>query len=987
MQSMSKTKNDIKLFVAKWKNRGNERQDTHPFWEELVECLLGVKHGRECLDWEKPIPKRALVTENGKSPRFIDCYLKTSKCVIEQKSSNIPLDKPHAQSDSARLTALQQAQRYYDNLNLPDKGRYTIACNFQEFLVFDNNHGDRPPIKLRLDELTTRRWKYLRQVLLGGEPINNDAVQNAAAITASGFVSKLYTMLQRQYKKDEITPTVLHQLNVFCVRVVFCLYADDADIFENGQFHTFLHAFNANKLQEKFRWLFVALNQRESERHESYDKEIRAFPHVNGGLFSGDDIPIPRINDEIRELLLNGSDRLYVNTKTKEPFSWSQISPSNFGCIFESTLDPETREKHGMHYTSPENIHRVIDPLFLDELKIDLEKILSMPSNNSVEVESRNEALMMFRRKLASLRFLDPACGSGNFLTETFISLRRMEMRVLKELPNYGVADFELIKDGVLLNNPSVVNINQFYGIEINDFAVQVANTALWISDCQMIAEAEELFNLDINYLPLNKNHNIHCCNALEKNWEEVINPRSLNYIIGNPPFKGARGGKDSKEEKERKKVELSKVLDDKDNSGQPIWHSIGDLDYVCAWYAKTAKFMQKNSAIRAALVSTNSIVQGEQAILLWKPLITHYNIKISFAWRTFVWNNLAKKSAQVHCVIVGFYSAKRRKQGNCFIYEENHPVITCDKINNYLYPYDFYFINPGLSKPISNVPSVRIGNKPIDGGYYLFSKKDKDDFINNEPESAKYFHEWYGAKEFMQGVPRYCLWLGNCEPFLLSRMPNCLKRIEAVRLYRQKSPSAQTRKLPPTQFHVQNIPQSDYLVIPELCLQKQEYMAFGYMTPDILCSNLVKLMPNANYYHFGILESSIHMAWLKMVGGRMKSDYRYSIRIVYNNFPWPSNITEAQQDIIEMAARGIIISRNNHPESTLRQLYDRSLMPKDLLSAHHANDKAVFAAYAYLGIKPEMDDEEIATILLRESVRLISKQKKSRNKKKKQSR
>ena len=608
-----------------------------------------------------------------------------------------------------------------------------------------------------------------------------------------------------------------------------------------------------------------------------------------------------------------------------------------------------------------------------------------MPSGNSLEVESRNEALIKFRRKIASLRFLDPACGSGNFLTETFISLRRMEMKVLKELPNYGVTEFDLIKDGVLLNNPCVVNINQFYGIEINDFAVQVANTALWISDCQMIAEAEELFNLEINYLPLNKNHNIHCCNALDKNWEEIINPRSLSYVIGNPPFKGARGGKDSKEEKERKKVEMSKVLNDKDNNGKPIWHSIGDLDYVCAWYIKTAKLMQKNSAIRAALVSTNSIVQGEQAILLWKPLITHYSIKIFYAWRTFVWNNQARKSAQVHCVIIGFYCAKRRRQGNCFIYEENHPRTTCDRINNYLYPYDCYFINPGLTKPLCDVPKIGIGNKPIDGGYYLFSKKEKEDFINNEPKSAPYFHEWYGAIEFTSGKPRYCLWLGNCEPDQLDRLPNCKKRIEAVRSYRQKSYSKQTQKLAlkPTRFHVENMPKSDFLVLPQVTTKRYRYIPFGYMTPDVLCGDKVRIMTNASLYFFGVLESSVHMAWVRIVSGRMKSDYSYSIEIVYNNFPWP-NATIEQIEVIEHKAQAILDARQKHASSSLRQLYDPAMMPNDLLYAHEANDKAVFAAYADMGINPEMNDEEIAIILLRESVRLSSKQKKSKNKKKK---
>lgn len=544
-------------------------------------------------------------------------------------------------------------------------------------------------------------------------------------------------------------------------------------------------------------------------------------------------------------------------------------------------------------------------------------------------------------------------------------------MKIIAELPNCGLGDDAIKSNGVYLKNPCKVSIRQFYGIEINDFATQVANTALWISDCQMIAEAEELFSVSIPTLPLKNNDNIRCGNALETNWEDVINPRSLDYIIGNPPFKGARGGKDSKEEKEKRKAEMKAVLADVNDKKKPIWESIGNLDYVCAWYAKAAQYMQKAPSVKAALVSTNSIVQGEQAILLWKPLMTHFNVKISFAWRSFVWNNQAKKKAQVHCVIIGFYSAKRKKQGNCFLYEEKKQTpIPCQHISNYLYPQDCYFIIPGLSKPLCDVPKIGIGNKPIDGGNYLFTEKQKDDFVAKEPESATYFHKWYGAKEFTTGVPRYCLWLGDCEPDVLDRLPNCYKRVLAVSAYRSKSDSKQTRELPPTQFHVKNMPEKDYLVIPEVTTQRRDYIPFGYMKPEILCSNKVRLMSNISGYHFGVLESSIHMDWVRMVSGRMKSDYSYSIEIVYNNFPWPK-VTDKQREAIELTAQKIIEARNNHPNSTLRQLYTPSLMPADLRAAHKANDRAVLAAYASMGITSGMSSEEIAVTLLRESVRL----------------
>lgn len=978
----------VRAFVNKWKNKGNEKQDTHHFWEELAEILLGVEHGRDCFDWEMKVPPRALVVEeDGENPKYIDCYLKASRCVIEQKSYNISLDKPHARGKKKEpMNALQQAQWYYDNMDRPDegKGRYTLSCNFQEFRIFDNNHGDKLPEPLRLEDLP-RRWPYLRRVLLGGETTINDNAQDAAAKTASGFVSRLYDLLQKQYKTEELTSDVLHQLNVFCVRVVFCLYADDEEIFDDGQFHSFLNAFSAKQLNNKFKWLFIALDK--EKRPESYDPEILAFPRVNGGLFKNE-VPIPRISEEVRALLLKASEESQM--KGKDSFDWSEISPTNFGCIFESTLDPVTREENGMHYTSPENIHRVIDPLFLNDLYTELNSILNLPHENKKEKDARYKSLQTFQNKIARLHFLDPACGSGNFLTETFKSLRRLEMKIIAELPNCGLGDDAIKSNGVYLKNPCKVSIRQFYGIEINDFATQVANTALWISDCQMIAEAEELFSVSIPTLPLKNNDNIRCGNALETNWEEVVNPRSLDYIIGNPPFKGARGGKDSKAEKEKRKAEMKAVLADVNDKKKPIWESIGNLDYVCAWYAKAAQYMQKAPSVKAALVSTNSIVQGEQAILLWKPLMTHYNVKISFAWRSFVWNNQAKKKAQVHCVIIGFYCAKRKKQGDCFLYEEKKPIpLPCSHISNYLYPYECYFIIPGLSKPLCDVPKIGIGNKPIDGGNYLFTEKQKDDFIAKEPESATYFHKWYGAKEFTTGVPRYCLWLGDCEPDVLDRLPNCYKRVLAVSAYRSRSDSKQTRELPPTQFHVKNMPEKDYLVIPEVTTQRRDYIPFGYMKPEILCSNKVRLMSNISGYHFGVLESSIHMDWVRMVSGRMKSDYSYSIEIVYNNFPWPK-VTDKQREAIELTAQKIIEARNNHPKSTLRQLYTPSLMPADLRAAHKANDRAVLAAYTSMGITSEMGSEKIAVTLLRESVRLAKiaekKKKASKHKTKKKS-
>ena len=976
--------------MKKWKGRGNEKQDAHPFWEELVECLLDVKHGRDLLDYEKPVPKPAYVIEDGQSPKYIDCYLKQSKCVIEQKSHNISLDKPHAQSDDKMMNALQQAQRYYNHLSQPDQGRYTIACNFKEFRIFDNHHKEQKPVTLTLEELP-RRWRYLRRVLNGREMTADEAVQDAAAKTASDFVAQLYSLLLNQYPPKELTPDILHQLNVFSVRVVFCLYADDAEVFDNSQFHTFLDTFDARKLQEKFRWLFKALNQSESERPESYDIEIKDFPYVNGGLFGGEEVPIPRITDEIRELLLNGSNNLYLNNKVKEPFEWSMISPTNFGCIFESTLDPVTREKNGMHYTSPENIHRVIDPLFLNDLSDELDSIIALPQATKQDKAQREEELKKFQRKMAKLRFLDPACGSGNFLTETFKSLRRLEMKVVSELPNYGLEDGVITeKNQSLIKNPCLVSINQFYGIEINDFAVQVANTALWISDCQMIAEAEEMFNVSINPLPLAKNQNIHCGNALEMKWEDVISPRLLDYIIGNPPFKGARGGGDSKAEKERKKADMQAVMSDKDAKGKPVWQSVGNLDYVCAWYARAARYMQQNSAIRAALVSTNSIVQGEQAVLLWKPLMEHYHVRISFAWRSFVWNNQAKKTAQVHCVIVGFYCAKRRKPGYCHIYQEQENEqekelkITCERINNYLYPYPCHFINPGLTKPVCDVPKMIFGNMPNDNNGLLsnISSASKKAIVQQYPEGIQLFRRFLGAEEYINNEERWCLWLLNIDPSLIRSIPPIYERIQKVKMHREKSTRFGTRKAADYPYLFGEIRQPDrghYIIVPRHSSENRDYIPMGFISSDIICGDSNLMIPEATLFHFGVLESSVHMAWIRIVCGRLEMRYRYSKNLVYNNFPWPK-VPDEQKQMIEHTAQDILDARKQFTGSSLADLYDPVTMTMcpDLRMAHQANDRAVLTAYASMGITRGMNDEEIAEILLRESVRLSTRTKKT---------
>ena len=973
----SDIKRAAQAFVQEWQGRGKERQDDKTFWEDLLEDVLGIPRSRKEIEVQRPV-------KFGGTTKSIDVYVKTSKVVIEQKSHGVNLDLKEEQSDGAWLTPMEQGIRYFEKMDKPDTGRYVIACNFAEFRIWDSYHKNAPQRIIPLDQLP-RRWRELRFLIepYGMERPVDERREEKVATTASEYISMVYDRLLRLTPHP--TPAELQSLNMFCVRLVFCLYAEDAGIFDDGQFSTFLEKYPANELSEKFDTLFLWLDTNEKKRlspaYRLVDKTIRAFPYVNGGLFhQADAYKTPAIDGVVRLHLLQA---WHLKLKdTGENFSWEEISPTNFGCIFESTVASDVRDSGGMHYTTPANIHRLIGPLFLDSLAEELSQILPLPISTKAEKELKYTRLERFRDQLASLRFLDPACGSGNFLTETYKALHELELKAIE-----SEIEFQH-ETKIETTDPCKVHMGQFFGIEVDHFAASVARTSLWIAECQLMRKTEEVLHCSLNLLPLETNNNIRCADALSTDWNDVLRrkPGATIYIIGNPPFKGARGGSDSKEEKERKKAAMRTVMGDTDHSGKPVWDNVGDLDFVCAWYAKAAQYMQGYPRIRAALVSTNSIVQGEHAALLWKPLMTHYHLHIDFAWRTFRWFNKAKKMAQVHCVIIGFHCNKRKPDDPCHIYQEDGETISCKQINNYLMPAESYFINPELKTPLCDVPKIGMGNQPIDDGNYLFTEEEKDDFIRKEPQSAAFFHPWYGAKEFISGIPRYCLWLGDCEPNVLDKMPLCKKRIEAVRKYRLLSQRVQTRNIAdkPTRFGTENMPEGDYLVIPEVSSERRKYVPIGYMTPNILCSNLVRLMPNVTPYHFGILESSIHMAWMRMVCGRMKSDYRYSIEVVYNNFPWPSlsaTSSPALYQRIEQTARHILEVRERHDGSTLRQLYDPDLMPADLLDAHRANDRAVFAAYEPIGLRPDMGDEEIALRLLRESVRLVSQGKKHQSK------
>ena len=890
-----------KKFAAYWKDKGYEKGESQSFWLSLLRDVYGVQQPEQFITFEEQV--------HLDHTSFIDGAIPSTKVLIEQKGLGKDLNKPIKQSDGTMLTPFQQAKRYITELPLSQHPRWVVTCNFAQFYVYDMERPGGEPEIIALANLEKEYYRLQFLVDTGSEHLKREM---EVSIAAGEIVGLLYDALYKQYASPQAEQS-LKSLNKLCVRLVFCLYAEDAGIFgRHGMFHDYLAAFDTRGMRKALVELFRVLDTKLQDRDpylQDDNPELAAFPYVNGGLFSDENIEIPPFTDEIRNLLLN---------KASEDFNWAEISPTIFGAVFESTLNPETRRSGGMHYTSIENIHKVIDPLFLDALKAELNEICENPIERT-----KNAKLRAFQRKLAGLKFLDPACGSGNFLTETYLSLRRLENKILLELSHGQVTMYTASE------SPIQVSISQFYGIEINDFAVTVAKTALWIAESQMMKETEKILLVPLDFLPLKTNAYIVEGNALRIDWESVTPKSELNYIMGNPPFVGARL--------------MDKAQKDDINHIFAGWKNAGNLDYVCCWYKKAADIMQ-NTAIRTALVSTNSVSQGESVANLWKPLFAD-GVHIDFAYRTFRWDSEAKSKAHVHCVTIGFSTAVNPAERR--IYSGDRYQVA-KNINGYLLDGDNVFIE-SRNKPLCNVPEIGMGNQPIDNGQYLFEKDEMDAFIKTEPLSADFFHPWYGAKEFISRKPRYCLWLGECSPVQLKQMPQCLARVRAVKEYRESSSRASTVKLSlkPTRFQTENMPKGHYIVIPEVSSEKRRYIPMGYLDDSKLCSNKLRLMPDANLFEFGVLESNVHMAWMRCVCGRLKSDYDYSIKVVYNNFLWPVP-TEQQKAKIEQTAQAILDARALYPDCSLADLYDELTMPPELRKAHQDNDRAVMDAYGF---------------------------------------
>lgn len=902
---------EAKEFVKRWADRSSEKEFSQKFWIDLLSNVYGVEQVTEYLEFEKPV----IIDGNTK---FIDVYIPSTKVIIEQKSGDKDLTKAQKQSDGALLSPMGQMKRYADNMKFSERPRWGISCNFHDIMIFDFEYPNSEPELIKLADLPKELHRL--DFLIKKENVRTQR-EVEISIAAGAIVGKIYDALKKNYKEE--TEETLKSLNILCVRLIFCLYAEDSGIFSKDQFYYYMKTFPETKFRSALKELFTVLNTPLEEREYGLEEDLNAFPYVNGGLFA-EEIELPKFDVETVTVILE---------EASIGFNWKHISPTIFGAVFESTLSTKLRRAGGMHYTSIENIHKVIDPLFLDELNDEFNTIISKKYNR---ISEKKEKLRVFQDKIANLTFLDPACGSGNFLTETFISLRKLENKILLAL--YTENDSAMLDFGDEFT-PVKVNIHQFYGIEINDFAVSVAKTALWIAEYQMLEETQSIVNRSLDFLPLKSYSNIVEGNALRIDWKDVITPEKLNYIMGNPPFVGM------KFQTNEQKNELKTLYCD--IKGKTL-KNVGMIDYVAGWYWKASDLMaHSNNAIHTAFVSTNSITQGEQTTAVWKPLYEYFGIHIDFAWKTFKWISEASEQAAVHVVIIGF--SKNNSNSNKRLYSDGHINIV-DNINPYLLNAPTTFII-SRSKPLSKVSLMTKGAQLIDGGNFILTEEERNKFIKESPSIEPYIYRYLNSRDFINnGTPQYCLYLKNCPPNIINKSKLTTNRVKMVYDYRINSgakttiPLAQT----PTEFFQSQVPSSNSIVVPVVSSENRKYIPMEFKGTGYVYTNALFYVDNATIYEFGILTSNIHMEWMRTLAGRLKSDYRYSNTIVYNNFPWCSP-TDKQREKIEKTAQTIIDTRALYPNSSLADLYNDFTMPPELRKAHQANDKAVMEAYGFI--------------------------------------
>lgn len=923
----------IQEFVDEWANKGKDtgygfvKEDANrqPFIDDLLRRVCGIEQPTKYIEYEKDVQVK---DDNKTTTKRIDGYVPSTKVMWEMKGSNKSLTDKIEQSGGKKLTPFEQAWRYSEYLPQSEKPRWIIISNFNELDIHDMNHPLDDPKVIKLEDLTT---KYKSLDFIVDTTAQQIIDEKKLSVDAGTLVSKIYKELERAYSlhadlKDE---HIQKSLNMLIVRLVFLLYADDTGILgDENLFQHLIENEEPDNIRQTLITLFDTLNTPEDNRNGFLAGKYRAFKYVNGGMFSDETVEIPQFTEELQRLIVDDAGK---------GFDWSNISPTIFGAVFESTLNPETRREGGMHYTSIQNIHKVIDPLFLNKLQDEFNRIKEISNTND-----RIKAAYDFQEKISKLKFLDPACGSGNFLTETYLSLRRIENECLRIIVGNNLA--------LNINNDVKVKvkIQNFYGIEVNDFAVSVARTAMWIAESQMWSESQNIIYSQEDFLPLDSNDSIYEGNALIIDWSQIVKPYELNYIMGNPPFVGAM-----------------LMSDDQRNDLKDLMRNvkgIGELDYVGGWYYKAAEYA-KDSTVKCAFVSTNSITQGQQALILWKPLI-EMGVSLDFAYTTFVWSNEAANQAAVFCVIIGFSYTKSDDKA---IYdtqyiknedgEKEETIIkhTADNnINQYLTDGPSVFIE-NRRKPISDVPEMHFGSMPRDGGFFFV---DKDEIKNVDDIAKKYIHKFWGAKEYLHNQERYCLWLLDAPASDMNKSPFIKKRISQVKEFRLASKAKSTREMAKTAYMFAQLaqPDSDYLIFPRHSSQNRDYIPLGLEHPDVIAGDSLLIVPNTTNYHFGVLESSVHMAWMKLVAGRIKGDYRYSKNVVYNNFPWPE-VDDKQKAKISETAQVILDARDNHSESDLASMYNPDTMPVDLLKAHEANDKAVLKVY---GLSADSTEAEI---------------------------
>ncbi|WP_250309415.1 DNA methyltransferase [Gardnerella sp. Marseille-Q2328] len=914
-------------FIKHWQGRGDEKQETQKFWLDLMQNVLDVPNVISDTEFEYR-------TAGG---GYIDMLCPDSRFLVEQKSKNIDLDKPEERQGKL-VTPAEQAVRYSDNLPPSKKPTFICTCNFNTFRFYDiekDPRAEKSPVEeFTLDKLAEHLTVF-RNIF--SENRSRNYIEKQLSEKAGLLVANLHNELAKQYS-DPDSEEEHHSLALLTVRIVFCLYAEDAGLFKNHIFSNYIHNAQASDLRRKLIDLFNTLDTNDENRDKYLENDLKQFPYVNGGLFR-ENIEIPQLTESIKDAILHAGD----------DFDWHTISPVIFGSLMEETLSHDQRRKGGMHYTTVKNIHRLIDPLFLDDFTKELEKI---ESNQTISEKVRRNQLEKYQDRLASLQFLDPACGSGNFLTETFLCLRKLENRAI-ELMLGGQGYVDLGDKNSLIK----VSIDQFHGIEINDFAVCVAKTALWIAEQQALDDTESIAECALPHLPLHDSGNIVRANALQYDWNDLLSADKCSYVIGNPPFVGR-----------------NKKSEDQIEDMKSIWgeNYDGNLDYVTCWFNKAAHYLDGTKSA-FAFVSTNSISQGIQVPFLFKTL-KNLNWHVNFAHQTFKWDAESTDNANVHVVIIGMTQQKTKFKLFRYKNISSSPTMTvCSNINGYLSDAPNVFIEKRNQKLGTLSPMLSIanfGSMPRDGGNLILNTREEYDEAMKDPIAAKYVCKFIGARELINDIDRWCLWLVDAEPAEMRTSKFISRRIEKVRQMREISTANSTKIMAKTAwlFGQQAQPQTNYLAIPRVFSGQRGYMTCDLHEPNVIAGDSLFTCSDPDGINFAIIESSMFMAWQDAIGGRLKNDNRFSNTVVWNNLPLPELTSDMRAKVIE-AGKSILQARANHPGQSLADLYDPTYMPQDLRKAHDELDKIVDVAFG--ATKPCSNNDERLEILFKSYIRM----------------